>query len=335
MPRCPRTTSRRGATARASRGSPGRGWGPRWRPRRCRSASSRRRVSATTRRSSPRRWPRCWRCSPAGSGWRSAPARRRTSTSPATAGRTRRPATARLAECVEVMRALFAGEEVTHHGLVEVDRARLWTLPPTPPMLLGAAVSPATAALGRRLGRRADHREPGARRSAAAPRRLPAGGGDGKPAYLQAHVCWAGTEDEALAIAHDQWRSNVFAPPVCWDLELPAHFDEAARHVRPDDVRERGAGVGRPGMAPRPARRAGGARLRRRLDPPRRPAATSRSSTCSASTSCPTSAVDVTPQRSPASPPPPICGGRTRSSTASTCRRSPTPTATASATSPG
>ena len=38
---------------------------------------------------------------------------------------------ARLAECVEVMRALFAGEEVTHHGLVEVDRARLWTLPPT------------------------------------------------------------------------------------------------------------------------------------------------------------------------------------------------------------
>ena len=64
-----------------------------------------------------------------------------------------------------------------------------------------------------------------------------AGGGDGKPAYLQAHVSWAPTEEEALAIAHDQWRSNVFAPPVCWDLELPEHFDEAARFVRPDDVR--------------------------------------------------------------------------------------------------
>ena len=35
--------------------------------------------------------------------------------------------TRRLGECVEVMRALFAGEEVTHHGLVTVDRARLWT----------------------------------------------------------------------------------------------------------------------------------------------------------------------------------------------------------------
>ena len=36
---------------------------------------------------------------------------------------------ARLRECVDVMRALFAGEEVSHDGLVTVDRARLWTLP--------------------------------------------------------------------------------------------------------------------------------------------------------------------------------------------------------------
>ena len=37
--------------------------------------------------------------------------------------------TARLRECVDVMRALFAGEVVDHDGLVTVDRARLWTLP--------------------------------------------------------------------------------------------------------------------------------------------------------------------------------------------------------------
>ena len=52
---------------------------------------------------------------------------------------------ARLRECVDVMRALFAGEEVTHHGLVHVDRARLWTLPAEPPPLVGAAVSEPTA----------------------------------------------------------------------------------------------------------------------------------------------------------------------------------------------
>jgi probable non-F420 flavinoid oxidoreductase len=144
--------------------------------------------------------------------------------------------TARLLECVGVMRSLLAGEEVTHHGLVEVDRARLWTLPADPPPLIGAAVSAETAAL---VGGWADglvtinqdhehlSRVLGAFRD---------GGGDGKPAYLQVHVSWGKTEDEAQAIAFDQWRSNVFAPPVCWDLELPAHFDEAARFVRPEDV---------------------------------------------------------------------------------------------------
>ena len=146
--------------------------------------------------------------------------------------------TRRLAECVDVMRALFAGEEVSHRGLVTVDRARLWTLPAAPPPLIGAAVSEQTAAwvgtwadglatvgqpvdvLRRVLGAFREH------------------GGDGKPAYLQVHVSWAPTEDEATAIAHDQWRTNVFAPPVCWDLELVEHFDVAAAFVRPDDVRK-------------------------------------------------------------------------------------------------
>jgi len=65
-----------------------------------------------------------------------------------------------------------------------------------------------------------------------------AGGGTGQPRYLQVHVSWADTDDEALTVAHDQWRSNVFAPPVCWDLELVAHFDEASRHVRPEDMHD-------------------------------------------------------------------------------------------------
>ena len=43
-----------------------------------------------------------------------------------------RPAPAASRSASQVMRALFAGEEVTHHGLVTVDRARLWTLPAAP-----------------------------------------------------------------------------------------------------------------------------------------------------------------------------------------------------------
>jgi probable non-F420 flavinoid oxidoreductase len=142
--------------------------------------------------------------------------------------------TARLGEVVRVLRALFAGEEVTHHGLTHTDRARLWTRPRTPPRLLGAAVSAETAAW---VGGWADglitvNQEPAALARVLESFRSVAG--DEPPAYLQVHVSWAPTYAEALAIAHDQWRTNVFAAPVCWDLELPAHFDEAARFVRPE-----------------------------------------------------------------------------------------------------
>ncbi|HEY0638083.1 MAG TPA: TIGR03885 family FMN-dependent LLM class oxidoreductase [Pseudonocardiaceae bacterium] len=143
---------------------------------------------------------------------------------------------ARLRECVDVIRALLAGEEVSHDGLVRVDRARLWTLPEQPPALVGAAVSVQTARWCAEwadglitVNGPAEHLRAviGAYRD---------GGGRG-PLVLQTHLSWAPDEAEALAMAHDQWRSNVFAPPVPWDLELTEHFDEVSRAVTPEQVR--------------------------------------------------------------------------------------------------
>jgi hypothetical protein len=62
------------------------------------------------------------------------------------------------------------------------------------------------------------------------------GGGDDRPVRLQVHLSWAPSEQEALRIAHDQWRTNVFGAPLCWDLETVEQFDLAAAHVRPEDV---------------------------------------------------------------------------------------------------
>ncbi len=144
---------------------------------------------------------------------------------------------ARLLECVGVMRALLAGEEVTHEGLVRVDRARLWSLPATPPPLVGAAVSEATAKV---VGGWADGlitiNQPvdTLRRVFAAFRE---GGGEGKPVYLQVHLSWDHDEDAALATAHDQWRTGVLDPSLMWNLELPEQFEAAGRFVEPDDVR--------------------------------------------------------------------------------------------------
>ena len=143
----------------------------------------------------------------------------------------------RLLECVDVIRQLLQGEEVSVDGHVRVDRARLWDLPPSPPPLVGAAVSEQTA---RVVGGWADGlitvNQPidALRRVFAAFRE---GGGERKPIYVQVHVSWADDEDKALAIAHDQWRSNVFGSDLAWNLELPAQFDAAAEYVEPDDVR--------------------------------------------------------------------------------------------------
>ena len=62
-------------------------------------------------------------------------------------------------------------------------------------------------------------------------------GGRG-PARLQIHLSWAPTDEEALAIAHDQWRSNVFAPPACWDVETVETFDVISEDVSPEQVKK-------------------------------------------------------------------------------------------------
>jgi len=144
---------------------------------------------------------------------------------------------ARLRECVDVIRALLAGEEVSHDGLVTVDRARLWTRPEEPPALVGAAVSVETA---RWCAEWADGlitvNAPDDHLVAMTSAYREAGGRG--PLCLQVHVSWAPTDEEAAAVAYDQWRSNVFPPPVCWDLELTDHFDAVSRDVSPERVAE-------------------------------------------------------------------------------------------------
>jgi probable non-F420 flavinoid oxidoreductase len=144
---------------------------------------------------------------------------------------------ARLGEAVAVIRALLAGETVSHDGLVRIDRARLWSLPERPPALIGAAISPGTAAW---VGGWADGlvtiNQPHDRLREVI-EAFREGGGEGKPLYLQVHLSWAADEEVALAVAHDQWRSNVFDPVLAMELALPEEFDAAARYVTPEDVR--------------------------------------------------------------------------------------------------
>jgi probable non-F420 flavinoid oxidoreductase len=142
----------------------------------------------------------------------------------------------RLLESVQVMRRMLAGEEVTHHGLVVVDRARLWSPPEPPPPFIATAVSEATA---RMAAGWADGlitlNQPREKLRAVFDAYREAGGRG--PICLQVHVSWAATDEEAEAIAVDQWRSNVFPPPACWDIDTPEVFDAVSEHVPARDVR--------------------------------------------------------------------------------------------------
>jgi len=55
---------------------------------------------------------------------------------------------------------------------------------------------------------------------------------------LQVHLSFAADEDAAFATAVDQWHTNVFGPPLSWDLDTPEAFESAAAHVPPEAVRE-------------------------------------------------------------------------------------------------
>ncbi|RIV37066.1 TIGR03885 family FMN-dependent LLM class oxidoreductase [Micromonospora radicis] len=143
----------------------------------------------------------------------------------------------RLRECVEVIRALFAGECVSHRGLVTVDRAVLWTRPVEPPPVYAAAVTPATAGWAASWADgliTVNQPVPKVREVIEAYR----GAGGGGPVLLQVHVSWAADEPAALRQAHEQWRTAILGSDAGWDLALPDDLAVATAHVRPEDMRE-------------------------------------------------------------------------------------------------
>jgi alkanesulfonate monooxygenase SsuD/methylene tetrahydromethanopterin reductase-like flavin-dependent oxidoreductase (luciferase family) len=104
------------------------------------------------------------------------------------------------------------------------------------PTIVGAALSEATAA---EIAAWAD----GMITVNAAPEKLVrmieafrARAGAHAPVYIQSHVSFAPTEEEARANAMRQWRTNVLAGDLGADLWLPQQFDAAATYIRPDDL---------------------------------------------------------------------------------------------------
>lgn len=143
---------------------------------------------------------------------------------------------ARLREGADVIRALLAGETVTHRGRLSVVDAHIWSCPEQATRLVGAAASEATA---KWLGGWADGLLTVGTRPAELKRIVEAfrsGGGEGKPIFLKMDLCFAASQNETLRQAHEQWRFHLLGGDVSWDLCSPKHFETASRFVRPEDM---------------------------------------------------------------------------------------------------
>lgn len=144
---------------------------------------------------------------------------------------------ARLEECVDVIRRLHAGEEVTHHGLVEVDRARVYSLPDAPPPLLGPALTPATAERAAAWADGLITVNADLETVAGIVGAYRAAGGRG-PLALQVHISIADTIERARDLARDQWRNNAVDSPLDADLATPEELDLAGRYLPDEKIAE-------------------------------------------------------------------------------------------------
>lgn len=145
---------------------------------------------------------------------------------------------ARLLECFQIIKKLLSGEKVTHHGLVNVEDARLYTLPKIQPLILGAAVTADTA---RWMGSWADgmitvHQKLGKMKEVVDAFR--SNGGKGKPVFLKVQLSFDKTEEDVVKGAHDQWRSNIFNSTVLGEMWQVEQFDALGELVTPSEMRD-------------------------------------------------------------------------------------------------
>jgi coenzyme F420-dependent glucose-6-phosphate dehydrogenase len=142
----------------------------------------------------------------------------------------------RLRECIDCMRALWAGQTVNYEGLIYVRNAQLYSLPQNPPPVIGACLTPETAAS---MGTWVDGIitiTQDSKRMQEIVAAFRENGGDGKPVYLQVVLSFAATHEEALSAAHAQWRQAALGQSMLADLDSTAAFDHATRNLGVEDV---------------------------------------------------------------------------------------------------
>lgn len=140
-----------------------------------------------------------------------------------------------LAEAVEVMRSLFTGKQISHHGrYFTVESARIYTLPAEQVPIYVSGFGPQAARLAGQIG--------DGYQSTMASRELLSefreAGGAGKPTQAGFKVCHAATVDDGVRMAHHLWPNEHLPGELAQILPTPAHFEQASTMVPASAVAE-------------------------------------------------------------------------------------------------
>jgi coenzyme F420-dependent glucose-6-phosphate dehydrogenase len=142
---------------------------------------------------------------------------------------------AMLEEAVHVIRQLWQGGQQSHYGtFYTLENARIYTLPESLPPLLVAAGGRKAAELAGRIGDGLISTSP----NKQVTERFGENGGRDKPCYAEMTVCWAEDEKKARQTAFECWPNVALKGELSQVLPVPAHFEQAVKMLREEDVAE-------------------------------------------------------------------------------------------------
>jgi G6PDH family F420-dependent oxidoreductase len=140
-----------------------------------------------------------------------------------------------LEEAVEVIRLLWEGEQASHYGsYYTVENAKVYDVPDPRPPIHVAAGGPKAGELAGRIGDGLITTAPDTEVLDA----FRSEGGKGKPIFGQVTLCWGADRDEAVRTAHRIWPNAAIRGEASQELPVPAHFEQLAEMVTPDQIAE-------------------------------------------------------------------------------------------------
>lgn len=140
-----------------------------------------------------------------------------------------------LEEAVEIIRRLWQGGSQSYYGqYYTVENAQIYTLPDELPPIYVAAAGKNSAELAGNIGDGLITTAP--EKEVAQTFKQTAG--DNLPMYGQISVCVSDDEKAAIKLVKEIWPIAGIGGELTQELPLPAHFEQAAKTVREEDIAE-------------------------------------------------------------------------------------------------